>query len=503
MRASSLLLTTAIATTLAGPAFAADLYKAPPAVPIAVDTTVRSMWSGLRIGLDAGVGGGRIDHPIAGALSTTTLSGNAFMHAAGGLVGVRAGYDWVFSNRVLVGVEADIAWANMEDRLSLGGSAVSGGVLLGTAGGHIGSRLDWLGTVRGRLGYVVADPWLVYLTGGWAYGSVKSSYGAGITGIGTFSGDVTKQMSGWVAGLGTEYAISPNLSLRAEYLHVDLGSATLFSYAAGTTTASLKIEPAYDIVRAGVTYRFDGTAPATSMAPAAFSSPTDFNWTGLHVGVNGGWAGGLHDYPVAAALGTTSVDGKASLKSAGFLGGVQIGYDYQLSNRIVLGLEADFDWAEVKGRLGADGTVYTGGALLGSGSASLGTTLDYMGTVRGRIGYAVTDPWLIYATGGWAYGGTDSSASYTITGLGSGSVSKRLTHSGWVAGLGTEFAVTPNLTLRAEYLHVDFDSKTLLSYAAGTTTASLKVDPSYDLVRVGVNYKFDFGAPTSAMVAKY
>lgn len=504
MNVSTFSVSAILTVILAGPTVAADLGRAPP--PAAMDPVVRSMWSGFHVGLNAGVGGGTTNYPIAATIGPVAIDGKGKMDASGRMIGAQIGYDWVFSSRILVGLEADIAWTDVEDRFALDGSATVNGVPIGSAGGNIGTKLDYLGTVRGRLGYVVTDPWLVYLTGGWAYGGVKSSYSAGISGIGGVAGSTTNFMSGWVAGVGTEYAITPDISFRAEYLHVDLGSADLFNLAAGGLAAGMRVEPAYDFVRAGINYRFASTAPATALQPAAFVSPTTFDWTGFHVGVNGGYAAARNEYPIDVGFTTggnvVGIGGTGRLQGSGMLAGVQIGYDHQLSNKVVLGIEADIDWADVRGRLGIDGSAWNGGVPLGSAGGDIGTNLQYLGTVRARLGYAVTEPWLIYATGGWAYGETKSSAGASISGLGGIGVSKTLNHSGWVAGIGSEFAVTPNFTIRAEYLHVDFDSKTLWDFTAGTTRASLKLDPSYDLVRIGANYKFDFGAP-AAMVAKY
>ncbi|MBP0574110.1 hypothetical protein J8J27_25760, partial [Mycobacterium tuberculosis] len=95
-------------------------------------------------------------------------------------------------------------------------------------------------------------------------------------------------MSGWVAGIGTEYAITRNFSFRAEYLHVDLGKDTILSYVDDDIRGKLEVEPAYDIVRAGFNYRFDALTPGVALEPAAYLAPPTFNWTGLHVGLNGG-----------------------------------------------------------------------------------------------------------------------------------------------------------------------------------------------------------------------
>jgi outer membrane immunogenic protein len=501
MRISHIQATTALALILAGPAHAADLYKAPAATPVP-PVLAAIPWSGFYVGVNAGVGGGKVDYPLSAFAGPLAVTGAASMRGAGGLFGVQAGYNHLFPNRILVGIEADFDWTNIEDKLSLAGGATVGGVPVGSASGSVGSRLEYLGTVRGRLGYAVTDPWLLYVTGGWAWGSVESSYAASIAGGPSFAGSISKQMSGWAAGVGTEYAITPDLTFRAEYLHVDLGSTTLAGGAIGAIGGAVRLDPSYDFVRAGLNYRFGGPVMASAVQSAAFAAPRNFNWTGLHVGLNGGYGMGSHDYPITAAFGTIGVAGKASLDASGFLGGAQIGYDHQLPNRIVVGLEADFDWADIDGPLGAGGTATLGGGALGSATASIGSKLEYFGTVRGRIGYAVTDPWLVYATGGWAYGGSDSSATITIPGVFTGGVSKKVTHSGWAAGLGTEWAVTPNLTVKAEYLHVDFGSETLANVAIGGATGRLKFDPSYDLVRVGMNYKFDFGSP-AAFVAKY
>lgn len=501
MRVSFVSLSTVLAVVLAGPVFAADVAKrsSPIADPI---PSPSSSWGGFHVGVNGGVGGGKVDYPVGAVAGPLAIAGSGGMNAAGMLLGVQAGYDWVFANRILAGIEADFGWSNLEDKLSVGGSASVGGVPIGSAGLAAGSRLDYLGTVRGRLGYVVTDPWLVYLTGGWAWGSVNSSYSAGIVGGPGFAGGVTKQMSGWAAGIGTEYAITPDLSFRAEYLHVDLGSADLAALAIGPVAAGLRVSPTHDIVRAGINYRFGGTGSPTAMQASVFTAPRSFDWTGFHIGVNGGYGMGAHDYPIDATIGGSSVTGKAAMDASGFLAGAQIGYDLQLSNRIVVGLEADFDWADINGTLSLGGAASIGGVPLGTAAAAVGTRLDHMGTVRGRIGYAVRDPWLVYATAGWAHGATTTSAGASVPGLFTGGLSRKLDHSGWAAGLGTEFAVTPNLTVRAEYMHVDFSSETLMALTLLGAAARIKVDPSYDLVRVGVNYKFDFGG-SSPVSAKY
>jgi outer membrane immunogenic protein len=90
-------------------------------------------------------------------------------------------------------------------------------------------NLRWFGTFRARLGAVVAPQWLLYATGGLAYGGVRDSASLISTPatMGTFVGSLSQTRVGWTGGAGAEYAISPNLSLRAEYLYIDLGKNTM------------------------------------------------------------------------------------------------------------------------------------------------------------------------------------------------------------------------------------------------------------------------------------
>ncbi|MDR3374778.1 MAG: outer membrane beta-barrel protein, partial [Ancalomicrobiaceae bacterium] len=374
-------------------------------LPAAADPTVRSLWSGLYIGLHAGVGGGREKYPIFGSYDTggtlADLGGDVHMDASGGLLGAQIGYNFVLPNRVLLGVEVDFSRSSVKDRLSF--DATANGA---SESESIGSTLDYFGTLRGRLGYVVTDPWLVYATAGLAFGAVNSGYSADYAvsgGPGTSVGvGKANYLTGWAAGIGTAYAITPNLSFRTEYLHADLGTGDLLGYDVPPIAAGLKIHPVYDFVRAGFDYRFEATAPATTLDQASYVAPTQFSWTGFHVGANAGYVAAQDRYPIDYLVSSTPLAAEAKLHGAGTLFGLQAGYDYEFANRTVLGLEADLSWANVPGKLGA-GLDLSSGGLSESVSASVGTSLQYLGTVRVRAGFAVTEPWLVYATAGWAY----------------------------------------------------------------------------------------------------
>lgn len=190
--------------------------------------------------------------------------------------------------------------------------------------------------------------------------------------------------------------------------------------------------------------------PARNYTKAPPMAPM-FNWTGLYLGLNGGY--GWVD------SGGSSV--------GGFVGGGQIGYNWQgIGSPLVLGLEADIQGADID-------QTETIGAVTGT------TRVKAFGTVRGRIGYAF-DRAMIYATGGWAYTRT----SLDLTGPG-GSISSSDWSSGWALGGGLEYAFMGPWSAKIEYLHVDSGDVTL-------TLAGVPITGNYDLnvVRAGLNYRF-------------
>lgn len=192
-----------------------------------------------------------------------------------------------------------------------------------------------------------------------------------------------------------------------------------------------------------------------------------FSWTGFYIGGNIGWGwadSSLNVSPIYGAAPTSIGVGSAN----GFIGGLQAGYNYQFANNVVLGLEADIDWTS----MGSNTVVIsnTGGA----GEASL----DYVGTIRARLGYAF-DRVLPYITGGAAYANTNYGTIYGI--------STSQTNWGWTIGAGVEYAFTNNWTAKIEYLYVDLQGN---SYTIPATLGSVNADTNLNLLKLGVNYKF-------------
>ncbi|MBN8938139.1 MAG: porin family protein [Rhizobiales bacterium] len=205
--------------------------------------------------------------------------------------------------------------------------------------------------------------------------------------------------------------------------------------------------------------------------PAAILAPS-FNWTGFYVGLNAGVGIANTNF---RSLSAGTVPGS----NTGFVGGAQIGYNYQINN-FVLGGEADFGYFGVS-RSG----------LVGGGSTVTWRT-RWDGSLRARAGVAI-DRTLLYVTGGLAFAdfGVRQTAALVPD------ISANQTRVGWTLGAGVEYAITPNWTVRGEYLYANYGSKTFSTPTGVTPPVSLQTHK----FRLGVNYLFSTGP--SAVVARY
>jgi outer membrane immunogenic protein len=211
-----------------------------------------------------------------------------------------------------------------------------------------------------------------------------------------------------------------------------------------------------------------------------------YNWTGFYVGANFGYSWGSQD--------TSLVSGGATLFSEGVhpegvIAGDQIGYNWQV-NQWVFGLEADFQGSGQKD----DGNYFDPGCcaialIRPAASVAYTDRLDWFGTVRGRIGYAMgaTGNWLPYVTAGWAYGFGKISGTTSSGGVAT-SFSGSQDYSGWTAGGGVEWAFANNWSAKVEYLYIDFGDGPTVPVSLALTAVSGKMTDN--IVRAGINYKF-------------
>lgn len=174
---------------------------------------------------------------------------------------------------------------------------------------------------------------------------------------------------------------------------------------------------------------------------AATPAPGGLRWAGVYGGVQLGYGWG----------------DTGTLDTNGFLGGVTLGANWQ-QDAFVFGAEADI--------------AYSG---IGDSRLVDRYDLDWIGTIRGRIGYAF-DRFMVFGTGGVAW----TSAEYALRAAGSDSAF----HVGWTLGLGAEAAVTDRVSVRVDYLHLHFGDE---YYSVGP---GLMIEPSANLLRVGLNYRF-------------
>jgi outer membrane immunogenic protein len=194
-------------------------------------------------------------------------------------------------------------------------------------------------------------------------------------------------------------------------------------------------------------------------APVSYVAP--FSWSGFYVGINGGYGWGTSDW--SSALTTDSVKPKG-----GLVGGT-LGYNLQTGNW-VWGIEGDIDWADIKGSNIGTGVCTT--------NAGCETRNRWLGTIRGRVGYAF-DRWLPYFTGGGAFGDVKMQQS-------NGNATTA-TPFGWTLGAGVEWAFMGAWSAKLEYLYVDLGNSTCGAAVCGIATT---VNDKTNLVRAGINYRF-------------
>jgi outer membrane immunogenic protein len=285
--------------------------------------------------------------------------------------------------------------------------------------------------------------------------------------------------------------------------------------------------------------------PTIKSSPVAAFAPI---WTGFYAGLNAGgtWVNNndvntstqlLYPNQTTAGLYTAKIlSGPRDLSnSLGFIGGGQIGFNWQVpisGFNVVAGIETD-----IQGVAGANGNLnvwsYNPNAQYGSQNNNSfsnttniqsNSSLNWLGTVRGRLGYLLTPSLLVYGTGGLAYGGYDLSIKNFINSedieastdyhfLVSGRSGNPKTMVGWTAGGGAEWMFVPNMSLKAEYLFYDLGnignmfSNDAYGYAdaagifsrVSVTNFSQRVNGN--IVRAGMNYHFNF--VSAPVVAKF
>lgn len=474
------LLGTAVSAQAADMAVKAPYLKAP--VAMVYD------WTGFYIGVNAGVGIGR-DYTrlaIPGGASFEA----SYLNPQGGLGGGQVGYNYQVSNAffgaLVFGVEADIQGTGMRDDFNC---------LLGCLAGlnaNFNQKLDWFGTVRGRVG-IATGPVLTYVTAGWAYGNVKTTLTETIGTTAAFSSNQNR--GGWTWGSGVEASLGGNWTGKIEYLWFTLGDR-LDLFTLNGFPQALSTDVREQIFRVGLNYRINGNG-------AAYVPPPASNWTGFYVGGNIG-SGIGRDRTAFSLTGFGTSTELFDLSPDGINGGIQAGYNWQAANWL-LGVETDIQGSSQRDNRACVQLCNPGVAP--PSFTAYDATLPWFGTVRGRLGYSIGST-LFYATGGYAYGSVKTKISNLFAGTAT-SVELSNTRGGWTVGGGIETPFTflvsllgNNWTSKTEYLYVDLGTSTdgFAFTALGTpVTATNTTQVREHIFRTGLNYHFN----ASPVVARY
>jgi outer membrane immunogenic protein len=265
------------------------------------------------------------------------------------------------------------------------------------------------------------------------------------------------------------------------------------------------------------------SAEAKPSHPPTFetSKTTPYSWTGWYVGVNlgGGWSSrdvtfNAND-PAAASIFGTGLPA-TSFNTLGVIGGLQFGYNWEFQPKYLVGFETDFDGSGIAGSGSSYNSTY-----FGKPTGLVNENINWFGTVRARLGWIPVNNLLTFVTGGFAYGQVKHTGSYAFApgqgavrtlggysvGCGTGGLGSGLScfvgsstdiAVGWALGGGLEYALSQQWHIKAEYLYVSLESKSLKETATflqnpadlpGSINANFN-RTDFNIARVGLNYFF-------------
>jgi outer membrane immunogenic protein len=212
-------------------------------------------------------------------------------------------------------------------------------------------------------------------------------------------------------------------------------------------------------------------------------------WTGFYVGIDGGGSfGASENLRVTNNADATEADIGQFYRDGGF-GGGQIGYNWSgfgWGNQVVLGVETDIQGSGISSSFDRNDLNYS---TFINPAFHASQNIDYFGTVRGRLGYAV-GPALIYATGGFAYANVDTTVTINS---GANVLNSNRMETGWVVGGGVEYLFALNWSGKVEYQYIDLGSQTISGVDTIGVTDRMPFDNTFHTVRAGINYHVPTG----------
>jgi outer membrane immunogenic protein len=451
-----------------GAAHAADLPRAPyPAKAPAMPAAVAYDWSGFYLG---GYYGNTLNqssaHTPGGIVAGGTAPGTVDLNDGGWTGGGTAGANWQFAPSWLVGIEGDFGY--------LGGTRRFGE--WNDAGAQTaGTKDSWYATARGRFGYVTG-PALIYVTGGAGWVHATDTFGTPAAPT-----QSTTTTAGAAIGGGIEVKLSRNWSTKTEYLYIDGGgNHTFASNSFGTPGTNTVFNHNYQVIKTGLNYRFDGAWDGLPFFNASMM-PSPHDWNGFYAGGNAGVGSSMIQTAATPAATAAGFPGSNDINGIGFAGGGQIGYNYILWQKYLLGVEGDFNALAIKHNV----TDWNDGGIVFSEKTS------WYSTIRGRVG-TTTGPALLYITGGVAFVNFQDGAVNTLGSSAfpsAGSITTK-TSAGWTFGGGTEVALDAHWTAKLESLYIDAGNSTHATFPA-PFNAPVVFKERFTVVRAGLNYSFN------------
>jgi outer membrane immunogenic protein len=510
----------------AGAAHAADQIEAAPSASYD--------WTGLHIGIGAGLGG--VSHNAGaeiynynesaefdlGLVGLRSIGGMFDFGGDGALGTVEAGFDVQLGERFVIGVMGDHTWSNFEAAAGLGATVCyedpNGPDSCDDGNVDDAYDLDYSLTVKnswsilGRAGYVANPGALTYVLGGFTRTGIEGelTLTSGLTGPITLA-SYDYERDGYTIGGGIEAPITGAMTLKMEYRRTEWENddSIVFNDFSGIDTWDDAIVQS---MRGVLSWRFGGDHAAQQAAVDAIPA---VNWTGFSVGLAGGFStlrhnAGLEAYDTGLGgllqidgVDIFSIDGDLDFGGEGFVGRFEGGYDLQIGQRLVLGTFGDYTFSDAQTQAGLVGNycLYDNGGQddcffgITSGQADLTYTLETgdSWSVGGRAGVLVNPQTLFYGLG--AFTRQNMKADLTLnTGpelFGSQEIlSYDYERDGWTFGLGVQTMLTDRLSTKLEYRNTQWDESEII---LGNSAAGLirNEDSTVQLFTAGLSWKFN------------
>lgn len=417
---------------IASPAMAADVVTFEPQAPAGVAVYD---WSGFYIGL--GGGHGAVVHDVTVPAAAPFFDNFNGIGGEGIFGELTAGYDFAFGNGFVLGAQVNGRYGNIETSAS-----ILGGITLDVTA-------EYGFDVIGRFGYAIAPNTLAYVLGGYSWQRFETSVDV----FGFLSGGYDFNESGYVVGLGFEHAIKGKWTVKGEYRYSDYNTHDGGILGFGV----LNVDPSMHTLHYSLNYRFNGGPSGQTVAPL------DRNWTGFKVGLAGGGGGLVHELEVLGGIFDFN-----GIGAEGFLGEVNVGYDYDLGN-FVVGVVGAARISNIQTELNIPG------ALAGTIDIEAQTGYDLLL----RAGYKFGDRALGYVIGGYTYQEFELNIPTVFT--------TDWNQDGWTLGSGMEVALSDRLSGYAEYRYSQYDGEDFSNLIGASGVVDLK--PSSHEVRVGAKWQ--------------